>query len=90
MLEYLEVAPARSLADADRWRVRRAGRDRGPWMPATYTENLHVKLAPGSLARIDAAAKANGQSRADWTRQRIRQFLDSLDRAERRNRQAAS
>ena len=61
-----------------------------PTMPAAYPESLHVKLAPGSLARIDAAAKANGQSRADWTRQRIRQFLDSLDRADRRNRQAAS
>jgi hypothetical protein len=62
-----------------------------PTMPA-YPESLHVKLAPGSLARIDAAAKANGQSRADWTRARIRAFLDSLDRAARRERerQAAS
>ena len=61
-------------------------------MPA-YPESLHVKLAPGSLARIDAAAKADaGQSRADWTRARIRAFLDSLDRAARRERerQAAS
>ena len=32
-------------------------------MPATYTESLHVKLAPGSLARIDAAAKLRTASR---------------------------
>ena len=59
-------------------------------MPTVYPESLHVKLPPGSLAKIDAAAKAAGQSRADWCRSRLRAALDALDRADRRQRQAAS
>jgi len=52
-------------------------------LPA-YTEQVAVKLVPGTKKRIERAARRAAQAPAEWLRSQIRRGLESSERAARR------